>query len=68
MMPNSWRYMVVFLREYHGVGIFNPDPLALPYFHLSKGLGGYYLSSRGGFRVSGVPSNNKGVEEPLLLY
>lgn len=29
-------------------------------FRLSKGSGGYYLLSRGGFRIYGAPSNNKG--------
>ncbi|CAL9779359.1 unnamed protein product, partial [Musa acuminata subsp. burmannicoides] len=34
--------------------------LFLSRYRLSKGLGGYFLSARAGFRVGGAPYSNKG--------
>ncbi|THU72584.1 hypothetical protein C4D60_Mb04t13720 [Musa balbisiana] len=60
MASNSWRYLVAFLGECHYANITPTRSLFLSCFHLSKGLGGYYLSGQSGFRVSGAPSSNKG--------
>ncbi|THU64118.1 hypothetical protein C4D60_Mb01t23110 [Musa balbisiana] len=59
--PNSWRYLVAFLGECHYARI--TPTRSLSCFCLSKGLGGYYLSTRSSFRVSGAPSSNKGWKE-----
>ncbi|THU58481.1 hypothetical protein C4D60_Mb03t14740 [Musa balbisiana] len=48
--PNSWRYLVAFLGECHYAGITPTRSLFLSCFHLSKGSGGYYLSTRPGFQ------------------
>ncbi|RRT46807.1 hypothetical protein B296_00051616 [Ensete ventricosum] len=56
--PNSWRYLV-FLGECRGVGIIPTRDLFMACFRLCKSRGGYYLTARVGFRVSGAPSNNK---------
>ncbi|THU50635.1 hypothetical protein C4D60_Mb06t22360 [Musa balbisiana] len=58
--PNSWRYLVAFLGECHYAGITPTQSLFLSCFRLSRGSGGYYLSARPGFRVSGAPSSNNG--------
>uniref|UniRef100_A0A804IDQ7 Transposase (putative) gypsy type domain-containing protein n=1 Tax=Musa acuminata subsp. malaccensis TaxID=214687 RepID=A0A804IDQ7_MUSAM len=60
MAPNSWRYLVAFLGECHYANITPTRSLFLSCFRLSKRSGGYYLSARAGFRVSGAPSSNKG--------
>ncbi|THU55983.1 hypothetical protein C4D60_Mb11t12450 [Musa balbisiana] len=60
MAPNSWRYLVAFLGECHYTNIVPTRSLFLSCFRLSKGSGGYYLSARPSFRVSGAPSSNKG--------
>ncbi|THU63737.1 hypothetical protein C4D60_Mb01t18980 [Musa balbisiana] len=60
MAPNSWCYLVAFLGECHYAHITTTRSLFLSCFHLSKGLGDYYLFTRSGFRVSGAPSNYKG--------
>ncbi|RZR84779.1 hypothetical protein BHM03_00011659 [Ensete ventricosum] len=57
--PNSWRYFVVFLGECQGAGIIPTQDLFMACFRLCKSRGGYYLTARVSFRVSGVPSNNK---------
>ncbi|RWW21770.1 hypothetical protein GW17_00014063 [Ensete ventricosum] len=57
--PNSWRYLVVFLGECRGAGIIPTQDLFMACFRLCKSQGGYYLTARVGFRVSGAPSNNK---------
>ncbi|THU52136.1 hypothetical protein C4D60_Mb10t00820 [Musa balbisiana] len=60
MAPNSWRYLVAFLGECYYANITLTRSIFLSCFHLSKGSGGYYLSARSGFWVSGTPSSNKG--------
>ncbi|RZR86335.1 hypothetical protein BHM03_00013508 [Ensete ventricosum] len=57
--PNSWRYLVVFLGKCRGAGIILTWDLFMACFRLCKSRGGYYLTTRVSFRVSGVPSNNK---------
>ncbi|RRT60308.1 hypothetical protein B296_00024851 [Ensete ventricosum] len=57
--PNSWRYLIVFLGERQGAGIIPTRDLFMACFRLYKSQGGYYLTARVGFRVSGAPSNNK---------
>ncbi|THU72512.1 hypothetical protein C4D60_Mb04t12920 [Musa balbisiana] len=52
--PNSWRYLVAFLGECHYTSITPTRSLFLSCFRLSRGSGGYYLSARPGFRVSGL--------------
>ncbi|RRT31310.1 hypothetical protein B296_00057317 [Ensete ventricosum] len=56
---HSWRYLVVFLGECRGVGIIPTRNLFMACFRFCKSRGGYYLTARVGFRVSGAPSNNK---------
>ena len=63
MAPNSWRYLVAFLGECYYAQIAPSRSLFLSCFRLSRGSGGYYLSARPGFRVSGAPSSNKGWKE-----
>ncbi|RZS26472.1 hypothetical protein BHM03_00059821 [Ensete ventricosum] len=58
--PNSWRYLIVFLGECRGVEIIPTRDLFMACFRLCNSRGGYYLTARVGFRVSGAPSNNKG--------
>ncbi|RWW15984.1 hypothetical protein GW17_00020147 [Ensete ventricosum] len=58
--PNSWRYLIVFLSEYRGVGIVPSRTLFFACFRLCKSRGGYYLTARAGFMVSGASTNNKG--------
>uniref|UniRef100_A0A804J724 Transposase (putative) gypsy type domain-containing protein n=1 Tax=Musa acuminata subsp. malaccensis TaxID=214687 RepID=A0A804J724_MUSAM len=60
MAPNSWRYLVVFLGECRAAGVDPSRDLFLTCFRLCRGRGGYYLSARSGFRISGAPSSNKG--------
>ncbi|THU56296.1 hypothetical protein C4D60_Mb11t15780 [Musa balbisiana] len=60
MALNSWHYLVAFLGEYRGVGIEPSRTLFLAYYRLFKGQGGYYLTTRNDFKISGTPSNNKG--------
>ncbi|RZR80554.1 hypothetical protein BHM03_00006619 [Ensete ventricosum] len=57
--PNSWRYLVMFLGECRGAGIIPTRDLFMACFRLCKNWGGYYLTARVDFRVSGAPSNNK---------
>ncbi|RRT33560.1 hypothetical protein B296_00035663 [Ensete ventricosum] len=64
--PNSWRYLVVFLGECRGAEIIPAQNLFMACFHLCKSRGGYYLTARVGFRVSGAPSNNKGWKSRYL--
>ncbi|RWW58063.1 hypothetical protein BHE74_00035108 [Ensete ventricosum] len=65
--PNSWRYLVVFLGECRGAGIIPTRDLFVACFRLCKSRGGYYLTVRVSFRVSGVPSNNKGWKSHYLF-
>ncbi|RRT83423.1 hypothetical protein B296_00017726 [Ensete ventricosum] len=65
--PNSWRYLVVFLGECRGAGIILTRDLFMTCFRLCKSRGGYYLTARVGFRVSGAPSNNKGWKSHYLF-
>ncbi|RRT35875.1 hypothetical protein B296_00045489 [Ensete ventricosum] len=65
--PNSWRYLVVFLGECRGAGIIPTRDLFMTCFRLCKSQGGYYLTARVGFRVSGAPSNNKGWKSRYLF-
>ncbi|RWW60843.1 hypothetical protein BHE74_00032132 [Ensete ventricosum] len=65
--PNSWRYLITFLGECKGSGIVPTRDLFLSCFRLCKGQGGYYLTSRAGFRVGGAPSNNKGWKAQFLF-
>ncbi|RZS22385.1 hypothetical protein BHM03_00055151 [Ensete ventricosum] len=65
--PNSWRYLIVFLGECRGAGIIPTRDLFMACFRLCKSRGGYYLTTRVGFRVSGVPSNNKGWKSHYLF-
>ncbi|RRT35672.1 hypothetical protein B296_00046173, partial [Ensete ventricosum] len=65
--PNSWRYLVVFLGECRGAGIIPTRDLFKACFHLCKNRGGYYLTVRVGFRVSGAPCNNKGWKSHYLF-
>ncbi|RZS29118.1 hypothetical protein BHM03_00062803 [Ensete ventricosum] len=65
--PNSWRYIITFLGECKGSGIVSTRDLFLSCFHLCGGQGGYYLTSRVGFRVGGAPSNNKGWKAQFLF-
>ncbi|RRT45296.1 hypothetical protein B296_00037116 [Ensete ventricosum] len=58
--PNSWRYLVVFLGECLGAEIIPTRDLFMTCFRLYKSRGSYYLTAYIGFRVSRVPSNNKG--------
>ena len=67
MAPNSWRYLVAFLGECHYAHITPTRALFLSCFRLTKGSGGYYLSARAGFRVSGAPSSNKGWKERFFF-
>ncbi|RRT35742.1 hypothetical protein B296_00045033 [Ensete ventricosum] len=64
---NSWRYLVVFLGECRGAGIILTRDLFMACFRLCKSQGGYYLTARVGFRVSGAPSNNKGWKSRYLF-
>ncbi|KAJ8510847.1 hypothetical protein OPV22_001281 [Ensete ventricosum] len=64
--PNSWRYLVVFLGECRGAGIIPTRDLFMTCFRLCKSRGGYYLTARVGFRVSGAPSSNKGWKSRYL--
>ncbi|RRT32936.1 hypothetical protein B296_00054813 [Ensete ventricosum] len=57
--PNSWRYLMMFLGECRGAGIIPNRDLFMVCFRLYKSRGGYYLTARVDFRVSGMPSNNK---------
>ncbi|RWW75637.1 hypothetical protein BHE74_00016324 [Ensete ventricosum] len=57
--PNSWRYLVVFIGECRGAGIIPTRDLVMACLRLCKSRGGYYLTARVDFRVSGAPSNNK---------
>ncbi|RWW82095.1 hypothetical protein BHE74_00009468, partial [Ensete ventricosum] len=65
--PNSWCYLVVFLGEYRGTEIILTRDLFMACFRLFKSRGGYYLTARVSFRVSGVPSNNKGWKSRYLF-
>ncbi|RZS22014.1 hypothetical protein BHM03_00054735 [Ensete ventricosum] len=65
--PNSWRYLVMFLGECRGVGIIPTRDLFMAAFRLCKSRGGYYLTARVGFQVSGAPSNNKGWKSRYLF-
>ncbi|RRT47285.1 hypothetical protein B296_00013337, partial [Ensete ventricosum] len=65
--PNSWRYLVVFLGECRGAGIIPTRDLFMACFRLCKSRGGYYLTIRVGFRVSGALSNNKGWKSRYLF-
>ncbi|RRT67714.1 hypothetical protein B296_00017275 [Ensete ventricosum] len=65
--PNSWRYLVVFLGECRGARIILTRDLFMACFRLCKSRGGYYLTARVGFRVSGAPSNNKGWKSCYLF-
>ncbi|RZR77988.1 hypothetical protein BHM03_00003208 [Ensete ventricosum] len=65
--PNSWRYLVVFLGECQGAGIIPTRNLFMACFRLCKSRGGYYLTARVGFKVSGAPSNNKGWKARYLF-
>ncbi|RWW39821.1 hypothetical protein BHE74_00054806 [Ensete ventricosum] len=60
MAPNSWRYLIAFLGECRGAGIVPNRTLFFACFRLYKSRGGYYLTARAGFKVSGAPTNNKG--------
>ncbi|RRT79594.1 hypothetical protein B296_00005179 [Ensete ventricosum] len=64
---NSWRYIITFLGECKGSGIVPTRDLFLSCFRLCRGQGGYYLTSRAGFRVGGAPSNNKGWKARFLF-
>ncbi|RRT32189.1 hypothetical protein B296_00056316 [Ensete ventricosum] len=64
--PNSWRYLVIFLGECRKAGIIPTRDLLMACFRLCKSRGGYYLTARVGFRVSGAPSNNKGWKSRYL--
>ncbi|KAJ8467478.1 hypothetical protein OPV22_030030 [Ensete ventricosum] len=64
--PNSWRYLVVFLGECRGAGIIPTRDLFMTCFRLCKSWGGYYITARVGFRVSGAPSSNKGWKSRYL--
>ncbi|RRT37247.1 hypothetical protein B296_00018181 [Ensete ventricosum] len=64
--PNSWRYLLVFLGECQGAGIIPTRDLFVTCFRLCKSRGGYYLTARVDFRVSGAPSNNKGWKSRYL--
>ncbi|RRT67712.1 hypothetical protein B296_00028758 [Ensete ventricosum] len=67
VVPNSWRYLVVFLGECRGAGIIPTRDLFMACFRLFKSRGGYYLTARVGFRVSGAHSNNKGWKSRYLF-
>ncbi|RZS23332.1 hypothetical protein BHM03_00056245 [Ensete ventricosum] len=66
VVPNSWRYLVVFLGECRGAGIIPTWDLFMACFRLCKSRGNYYLVARVSFRVSGAPSNNKGWKSRYL--
>ncbi|RZS24309.1 hypothetical protein BHM03_00057360 [Ensete ventricosum] len=65
--PNSWRYLVDFLGECRGAGIILTRDLFMACFRLCKSRGGYYLTARVDFRVSGTHSNNKGWKSRYLF-
>ncbi|RZR88021.1 hypothetical protein BHM03_00015509 [Ensete ventricosum] len=65
--PNSWRYLIIFLGECRGARIIPTRDLFMACFRFCKSRGGYYLTARVGFRVSGVPSNNKGWKSRYLF-
>ncbi|RZS12788.1 hypothetical protein BHM03_00044290 [Ensete ventricosum] len=65
--PSSWRYLVMFLGECRGAGIILTRDLFMACFHLCKSRGGYYLTARVSFWVSGAPSNNKGWKSRYLF-
>ncbi|RZS12661.1 hypothetical protein BHM03_00044140 [Ensete ventricosum] len=67
MAPNSWCYIITFLRECRESGIVPTRDLFLSYFRLCKGQGDYYLTTRAGFRVGGATSNNKGWKARFLF-
>ncbi|RWW19357.1 hypothetical protein GW17_00016599 [Ensete ventricosum] len=48
------------MGECRGAGIIPTRDLFMACFRLCKSRGGYYLTARVDFRVSGAPSNNKG--------
>ncbi|RZS27385.1 hypothetical protein BHM03_00060847 [Ensete ventricosum] len=64
---NSWCYLIVFLGECRGVGIIPTRDLFMACFRFCKNRGGYYLTARVDFRVSGAPSNNKGWKSRYLF-
>ncbi|RRT67064.1 hypothetical protein B296_00030774 [Ensete ventricosum] len=67
MAPNSWRYLIAFLGECRGAGIVPSRTLFFAYFCLCKSQGGYYLTARAGFKVSGALTNNKGAMDLNVL-
>ncbi|RRT54627.1 hypothetical protein B296_00016935 [Ensete ventricosum] len=67
VVPNSWRYLVVFLGECRGAGIIPTRDLFMACFRFCKSRGGYYLTAQVGFQVSGAPSNNKGWKSRYLF-
>ncbi|THU45977.1 hypothetical protein C4D60_Mb09t00070 [Musa balbisiana] len=54
------RFPNTFLGECHAAEIEPSRALFLACFRLCRGRGGYYLTARSGFKISGAPSNNKG--------
>ncbi|RRT31977.1 hypothetical protein B296_00049410 [Ensete ventricosum] len=65
--PNSWHYLIVFLGECRGAEIIPTRDLFIECFRLCQSRGGYYLTARVDFRVSGAPSNNKGWKSCYLF-
>ncbi|RZR72450.1 hypothetical protein BHM03_00013595 [Ensete ventricosum] len=65
--PNSWCYLIAFLGKCRGLGIFPTRDFFMTCFRLCKSRDSYYLTARVGFRVSGVPSNNKGWKSRYLF-
>ncbi|RRT64928.1 hypothetical protein B296_00005952 [Ensete ventricosum] len=65
--PSSWRYLIVFLSECRGAEIILIRDLFMACFRLYKSRGGYYLTARVSFRVSGALSNNKSWKSRYLF-
>ncbi|RRT35026.1 hypothetical protein B296_00037367 [Ensete ventricosum] len=57
----------MFLGECLGARIIPTRDLFMACFRLYKSRGGYYLTARVAFRVSGAPSNNKGWKSRYLF-
>ncbi|RRT37979.1 hypothetical protein B296_00057083 [Ensete ventricosum] len=58
MAPNSWHDLIAFLSECRGGDIVPRRTLFSTCFRLYKSRGGYYLTARAGFKVSGAMDLN----------
>lgn len=67
IVPNSWRYLVVFIGECCHADITLTRKLFAVYLRLCKAKSNSYLVAREDFKVSSAPSNNKGWKERFFL-